>query len=309
MCYFRFFLLFFIVFNNFSSYAISFPWGGPKSLTILGSPFLDVVLDTSREFIESCGLKVGESQPIAGHEIKRIFLLYKESSSTSCIFATRKEPLNLTEEQLANLGISSLRNGQQHSYFGYTEYGPAFNELDQIRLILRCPGQRETICYSTKGVQESMQRSMELLLGNSGYLLVDSELFLCDCTVENFLNKAKKMGNKILLDLINSAVALQFRERIWSCLSYIDVLFLSENSIQALTGFPHVLQGKQFLSRIVPSIFVQNPSQVCVTQHGEEIVYSTLNNSQEMVLNFLFSYINTYADTDVNSSVCLMNPN
>ncbi|WP_284441929.1 hypothetical protein [Chlamydia gallinacea] len=305
MRYHRFFLLFFIIFNSSSFHAISFPWEEPKSLAILGSPFLDVILDTSKEFIESCGLKVGESQPIASHEIKRIFLLYKESSSINCIF-TRKEPLSLTEEQLANLGISSLRNGQQYGYLEYTEYGPAFSELDQIRLRLRCPGQRETICYSIKGVQESMQRSMELLLGNTGYLLVDGELFLCDCAIENFLNKAKKMGNKILLDLINSAVALQFRERIWSCLSYIDVLFLSENSIQELTGLPYVLQGKQFLSRIVPSIFIQSPSQVHVAQHGEEIVYNTPNNSQEIVLNFLFSYINTHADIGVNSSICLI---
>lgn len=295
-----------ILFGGFAAYGAPFPWGSPKSLTILGSPFTDIILDTSKDFIESCGLKLGESQPVENHEIKRIFLMYKESAPTSCIFSTRKEPLSLTEEQLANLGISSLRNGQ-HSYLEYTEYGPALKELDQMRLVLRCPDQRETVCYSMKGVQESTQRALELLSENQGYLLIDSELFLCNCDIENFLNKAKKMGNKILLDLINPIVVLQFRERIWSWLSYVDVLFLSEDSIQAFTGFPYTLQGKQFLSRVVPSIFIQEQSQVYVAQHGEEVVYNILNDPQEMLLNFLFSYINSYKVDSVDSSVCYAN--
>ncbi|EPP37749.1 hypothetical protein BOKEGFJH_00022 [Chlamydia avium] len=288
-----------------NSYAVAYPWAPPKSLTILGSPFIDIILDTTREFIESCGLIVGENQPVTHTEIKRIFLMYKESFPTNCILATRKEPLSLTEEQLENLGISSHRNEQHHNYLEYTEYGPALNELDQMRLILRCTDQEDTICYSVKKARENMQRARELLEESTECILIDSELFLCEYDIENFLTKAKEMGNKILLDLINPTIALEFRERIWSWLSYVDVLFLSKNSIQTLTGLPNILWGKQFLSRIVPVIFIQEESQVCVAQHGEEIVYSTPNNPQETMLNFLFVYINNPMD---NGSISCGSP-
>lgn len=277
------------------AYAEDFPWVAPKSLTILGSPFIDVVLDVDEEFIENCNLKIGEIQTLSSFDIKKIFFMYKEAFPENPIQVTRKEPLSLTEDQLANLGIASLRNG--NAYFNspkHAEHGPAFNELDQLRLILCCPHQEDTLCYFS---QEAPESSTELCLSpDGGYTLIDSELFLCGFCIESFLKRTESQTQKVLLDLNNSRVASRFRDRIWSLLPYIDVLFLSEGSIEAITGISNPTTARRLLSRIVPTVFVQNASadkvHIYFIQHGKETAYSLKQDTQQIVLGFLFGYIN-----------------
>ncbi|WP_348663728.1 hypothetical protein [Chlamydia vaughanii] len=286
--------LVFVQGSTLHAYPVAFPWIAPKSLTVLGSPFIDIVLNVDKKFIESCNLEIGEIQYVDSNDAKRIFFMYKEAFPESPIVANRKEPLNLTEEQLANLGIASLRNSKPYTqYLKYTEYGPAFNELDQIRLILRCTGKEDTLCYSFYDIKEFTKRSIELLsFSSNGYTLIDSELFVCGCHIENFLINAKNQGNKILLDLNDSRIASQFKGRIWSWLSYVDVLFLSEDSMKVLSGISESSRAREFLSRVVPSIFVQDNLRIYFTQHGKETLYSSKENPQQLVLGFLFGYIN-----------------
>ncbi|SYX08680.1 hypothetical protein C834K_0202 [Chlamydia poikilotherma] len=286
----------FLIPGDFSyAYSENFPWIAPKSLTILGSPFIDVVLDVHGEFIESCNLKIGEIQTLSASDVKKIFFMYKGAFPEDPIRVTRKEPLSLTEDQLANLGITSLRNGNPYfNYLKQTEYGPAFNELDQFRLVLRCPNQEDTLCYFFQNVPEC---STELCLSpDGGYTLIDSELFISGYCIESFLKKTGNQAQKIMLDLNNSRIACQFRDRIWSLLPYIDVLFLSESSTEALTGISHPTIARRLLSRVIPMIFIQNVSEdgsrIYFIQNGKEAAYCSKQDLQQIVLGFLFGYIN-----------------
>ncbi|WP_375793603.1 hypothetical protein O1W69_00530 [Chlamydia sp. 12-01] len=297
MHYLRFFVLitFFLIGRAFpSAYSEDFPWIAPKSLTVLGNPFIDIILDVQKDFIENCSMQVGEIQDISSSDIKKIFFMYKEAFPENPIRVTRKEPLSLTEDQLANLGIISLRNGEPYlHYLKQTAQGPAFNELEQLRLILRCPNQEDTLCYF---LQETPGSTEMYLSPDGGYTLIDSELFICGFYIESFLKKVGDRSCKIMLDLNNPRVARQYRSRIWSLLPYIDVLFLSESSTEAITGMSDIAMGRRLLSHIVPTIFIQNTSaevsRIYFIQHGKETAYSSKLELHQIVLGFLFGYIN-----------------
>ncbi|MFJ1509162.1 hypothetical protein SBV45_00510 [Chlamydia crocodili] len=294
------------------AYSEEFPWIPPKSLTLLGSPFIDVVLDVDGEFIESCNLKIGEIQTISASDVKKIFFMYKGAFPEDPIRVTRKEPLSLTEDQLANLGIKSFRNGNPYfSYLKQTEYGPAFNELDQFRLVLRCPNQEDTLCYFLQNVSEY---STELCLSpDGGYTLIDSELLISGFCIESFLKKSRNQSQKIMFDLNNSRIAYQFRDRIWSLLPHVDVLFLSENSTEALTGIANSTVARRLLSRVIPTIFVQNISEdgsyIYFIQNGKEAAYCSKEDLQQIVLGFLFGYINNNVVDYCFHSADLLNDN
>ncbi|ADZ18994.1 MULTISPECIES: carbohydrate kinase family protein [Chlamydia] len=272
-----------------------FPWIAPKSLTVLGSPFVDVILETPKEFIEKCDVKVGEIQNINSSDVKKIFLMYRETFPDNPITVTRKEPLSLTEDQLANLGCRSLLNKPPYlNYSKQAEYGPALNAWDHLRLILRCPNQEDTFCYF---LDETPQSLAGLSLSpDLGYTLIDSELLIYGCYIESFLKKAGSLNHKILLDLNNPHIVHQYRDRVWSLFPYIDVLFLSEESTQSLTGMSNTILGRRLLSRMIPTVFVQNiaeeKSQIYFIQHGKETLYSSTQELQQIIFAFLFGYIN-----------------
>ncbi|WP_366223505.1 hypothetical protein [Chlamydia buteonis] len=272
-----------------------FPWIAPKSLTVLGSPFIDVILEAPKEFIEKCDVKVGEIQNINSSDIKKIFLMYRETFPENPITVTRKEPLSLTEDQLANLGFISLLDKPPYlNYSKQTEYGPALNEWDHLRLILRCPNQEDTFCYF---LEETPKYLPGLSLSpDVGHTLIDSDLLIYGCYIESFLKKAGSPNHKVLLDLNNPHIVHQYRDRVWSLFPYIDVLFLSEESTKSLTGMSNTILGRRLLSHIIPTVFVQNiseeKSRIYFIQHGKETVYSSTQELQQIVLAFLFGYIN-----------------
>ncbi|WP_349821298.1 hypothetical protein ABCH17_03745 [Chlamydia abortus] len=296
-----YYLCFFILITSFltghaSPVASSevFPWIAPKSLTVLGSPFIDVILETPKEFIEKCDVKVGEIQNINSSDIKKIFLMYRETFPENPITVTRKEPLSLTEDQLANLGCISLLNKPPYLHYGkQAEYGPALQAWDHLRLILRCPNQEDTFCYF---LEETPKSLAELSLSSDvGYTLIDSDLLIYGCYIESFLKKARGPNHKILFDLNNPHIVQHYRDRVWSLLPYIDVLFLSEESTKSLTGMSNASLGRRLLSHMIPTVFVQNTAeekaQIYFIQHGKETVYSATQELQQIVLAFLFGYI------------------
>ncbi|ANH78348.1 hypothetical protein [Candidatus Chlamydia sanziniae] len=271
----------------------NFVWQSPKRLTLLGNPFIDVILHVNPDFMQQCQIEVGTVCHRDKVEVQKVFLLYKKTFPNAPILIQRKEPLNLSQDLLNSLGILCIRNEEIHNIDGILiESGPALKKMDFLRLILHCPDSPESLLYS---VQETGPHSTRLLIPSlvpQGYALIDGELLLFSDSIENFLHEAKKKKNHIMLDLNDPHIVSTFLNRLWPLLNDIYVLFLSEESAKALTAIPDLAKASRLLSHTVPILFIYSEHAIRILQEGKEI-FSTCNQDlTERITGFLFGYIN-----------------
>lgn len=271
----------------------AFPWEERKHLTFLGSPFVDAVLEVNREFIHTCSFEIGEVYPVDVLKIKEIFSLYKVKFPEANVVIKRKEPLNLSPEQLSSLGISCRRN-LESPVPQVSEEGPALQHVEQLRLILRCPPYLDTLVYASQITQTFSQKNVYAdLLSLKGHVLIDGQLlFYGDC-LEKALREASHKHNLVLLDLCDLQVSAMFLSRLWGLLELVDVIFLSEFSEQAFLKIPDIAKASRFLARMVPTVFIYSQDTLRILYKEKEVSYPCSKELlPKLITGFLFGYIN-----------------
>ncbi|AAD18693.1 hypothetical protein ACH8ZP_02750 [Chlamydia pneumoniae] len=269
----------------------SFSWETSTCLTVLGIPFIDIILTTNEDFVAQCGLQIGTISSTNNAKIKEIFLIYKEKFPEASISFKRKEPLNLSQSHLSDLGILCMRNGETYAEgMANKENGPALKQPKDLRLVLRCPNQPDTLLYSEKEAEKGIETNT--CLCNQGYTLLDGQLILYGDSIEKFLKETKRKNNHTLVDLCDSQVVTTFLGRFWSLLNYVQVLFLSEDSAKILAGIPDLAQATQLLSHTVPLLFIYTNDSIHIIEQGKESSFTYNQDLTEPILGFLFGYIN-----------------
>ncbi|WP_201456672.1 hypothetical protein [Chlamydia sp. 17-3921] len=291
----RFSFLLILIFPHLLLGVEDSPWNHPKHLTILGSPFIDVVLDVDPTFIQKCCLEIGGIHPVESSKIKDIFLLYKETFPETHIVTQRKEPLNLSQEQLSGLGFVCRRNDEiPFDGNDFFSNGPVLQQLDQIRLILHSSPYKDTLVYSFQRAKTFFQKKWFFeILSLEGYTLIDSQLMLYEDCIEKVLKEAKNRRNKILMDLGDLKIITTFQSRIWSFLDQVDVLFLSEDSGKALVEIPDITRAVDVLAHVVPTLFVYSHDSIQIIQKKQKILHRCNRESlSQLIPGFLFGYMN-----------------
>ncbi|SPN73672.1 hypothetical protein C10C_0511 [Chlamydia serpentis] len=265
-------------------------WENRLYLTILGTPFIDIILEIDQNFIAQCGLETGVIFPTDSSKIQEIFLKYKEQFPKTRVCFKRKEPLNLSPYRLSNLGIRSMRNGENYTEEMINkENGPALQQPKYLRLVLRCPNAPDTLLYSKEG--EQAIGTMPQLL-KQGYTLIDSRVAFYGDSMEKFLKETKKNDNYTLFDLSDSEIVSEFLGRFWTLLDHVQVLFLSGDSAKILSGIPDLAIAKRLLSRIVPLLFIYTNNSIHIIEAGKESSFSYNQDLTDHIAGFLFGYIN-----------------
>ncbi|WP_100934579.1 hypothetical protein [Candidatus Chlamydia corallus] len=269
----------------------SFSWGDSPYLTVLGTPFIDIILTTEEHFITECDLQIGTISSTNHAKIKEIFLIYKEKFPEAAVFFKRKEPLNLSQSDLSNLGILCMRNGENYAEGMISEEnGPALQQPKYLRLVLRCPNQPDTLLYSEREDETTIGTGPYLC--NQGYTLLDGQLVLYGDSMEKFLKETKRKNNQTLVDLCDLQVVTKFVNRFWTLLDYIQVLFLSEDSAKILAGIPDLAKATHLLSHTVPLLFIYTNDSIHIIEQGKESSFTYNQDLTEPILGFLFGYIN-----------------